>query len=154
MSDGSNSRSDANPEDRGNSRLRLHLTITRAHPLLLEETESLESGIRSTRILSLASIGLLVERGFFSGELFQAFEDPDVQKALMGFRTKNGAKQESRAAVASTNCADSKEVKEPASGHEKPSVITSNSGVSTEELEPGKGQKLEQTRSSRPVRMP
>ena len=88
MADQNSHKDESSSEEKLSSRIRLHLTITRAQPLLLEEAASLEDGIRSTRIMSLANLGLLVERGFFAGEFFKALQDPNVQRALMTFKAE------------------------------------------------------------------
>lgn len=65
---------------------RLHLTINRAYPALLEEVLEIKDGLRSTRILGLANLGLLVERGYFTGEFLRAVQDPAFQKVLLAFK--------------------------------------------------------------------
>lgn len=65
---------------------RLHLTINRAYPALLEEVLEIKDGLRSTRILGLANLGLLVERGYFTGEFLRAVQDPTFQKVLLAFK--------------------------------------------------------------------
>lgn len=65
---------------------RLHLTINKAYPALLEEVLEIKDGLRSTRILGLANLGLLVERGYFTGEFLRAVQDPTFQKVLLTFK--------------------------------------------------------------------
>lgn len=65
---------------------RLHLTINRAYPALLEEVLEIKDGLRSTRILGLANLGLLVERGYFTGEFLRAVQDPAFRKVLLAFK--------------------------------------------------------------------
>ncbi len=65
---------------------RLHLTINKAYPALLEEVLDIKDGLRSTRILGLANLGLLVERGYFTGEFLRAVQDPAFQKVLLAFK--------------------------------------------------------------------
>lgn len=153
-----------NSADKTRSRIRLHLTITRAQPLLLEEAASLDDGTRSTRIASLANLGLLVERGFFSGEFFNALQAPEVQKALMGYRAtgevlerfrNNNSPANAHVEIEQKRSGVVHEVEESASLQTQAIVQESaTNGGSSDELEPGRGIRVEQQRPVRTVRMP
>lgn len=145
------------------SRIRSHVTITRAQPLLLEEVASLADGLRSARITSLANLGLLVERGFFSGEFFHALQAPEVQKALMGFRATNALLDSQRSAASQvTKLAGAGTVNNSAEQRSSSSVFAepelsdknpSINDIGSNELEPGRGVIVEQSRPPKTVRM-
>lgn len=150
--------------DKPRSRIRLHLTITSAQPLLLEEAASLDDGVRSTRIASLANLGLLVERGFFSGEFFNALQAPEVQKALMGYRATHEVLDRFRNNRNAASTHDEIEQKSSAENQlaEQNTPLraqandndSAQSGGASDELEPGRGVRVEQQRPVRTVRMP
>lgn len=159
MADKNSHKDESNLEEKLSSRIRLHLTITRAQPLLLEEADSLEDGIRSTRIMSLANLGLLVERGFFSGEFFKALQDPSVQRALMTFKAENLLRGDMEApdneSVRGSNTGIDR-LRTDDTGHEKPVEPVSQSsenGRDSGELEPGSGVRVEQQRPRKTQRM-
>jgi len=154
---------DKNADDSTLSRIRSHLTITRAHPLLLDEVASLADGLRSTRILGLANLGLLVERGFFSGEFFHALQAPEVQKALMGFRATSvlldkkpsaTVQAESLACPTSLKAVDDLVVS-PGAAVDPPSSEGTSAvkDAGSNEFEPGRGVVVEQSRPTKTVRM-
>ncbi|MNN12911.1 hypothetical protein D3C81_1259200 [compost metagenome] len=164
MDDESGASAAPDSADKSLSKVRLHLTITRAQPLLLEEAASLDTGLRSPRIASLANLGLLVERGFFSGEFFNALQAPEVQRALMGYRATSDTLDRFRGNRNSANVHVEIEQK---SGVEERVVEESNplrsqatdndsgpNGGVSDELEPGRGVRVEQQRPVRTVRMP
>lgn len=82
---------------------RLHLTINKAYPALLEEVLEIKDGLRSTRILGLANLGLLVERGYFTGEFLRAVQDPAFQKVLLAFKEAGAPGGSSNLNLANSN---------------------------------------------------